>query len=71
MWLWERKLSRAREEQISEAHERIVRDEERLGKLTAVVEQNSAAVTRFTEVQRQVVEALKDLTRELRHDSRA
>jgi len=67
MWLWERKLNRTRDEQIDESHERIVRDEERLDKLTAVVEQNTAALTRFTETQRQVVEALKDLTRELHH----
>lgn len=52
MWLWERKLSRRRDEQIGDAHERILRDEQRLGKLTEVVEQNTSAITRFSEVQR-------------------
>ncbi|MFB3894424.1 MAG: hypothetical protein ACE15C_20680 [Phycisphaerae bacterium] len=58
MWLWERRASRKREEQLSQAHERIMRDEERLGKLTEVVEHNTAAIARFTEIQRQTLEAL-------------
>lgn len=68
MWLWERKLSRLREQQITEAHGRILRDEERLGKFVHVVEQNTAAVSRFTETQRQVAETLKDLVKEFHHD---
>lgn len=68
MWLWERRLSRLRECQLTETHGRIIRDEERLGKLVHVVEQNTAAVTGFTETQRQVVEALRDLVKEIHHD---
>ncbi len=68
MWLWERRLSRRREEQLDDAHERIRRDEQRLDKLTEVVERNTAAVAGFAETQRQVHETLKDLSRELRHD---
>ena len=67
MWLWERKLTRLREQQLTEAHDRILRDEQRLGKLTQVVEQNTAAIAHFTETQRQVVEAVKDLVKELNH----
>jgi len=68
MWLWERKLSRLREEQLTEAHGRIVRDEQRLDSLVKVVEQNTATVGGFTETQRQVVEALRDLVKELHYD---
>jgi uncharacterized protein YigA (DUF484 family) len=67
MWLWERKLSRRRERQLTETHERIIRDEERLKLLMEVVDHNTGAITRFAETQRQVTEALKDLTRELNH----
>lgn len=67
MWLWERKLSRVRDQQITESHNRILRDEERLAKLTEVVEQNTAALTRFVELQRQECEALKHLLEELHH----
>ncbi|GAH27066.1 unnamed protein product, partial [marine sediment metagenome] len=49
MWLWERRLSRRREEQLSDAHQRILRDEQRLSELTHVVEKNTAAITGFTE----------------------
>jgi len=68
MWLWERKLSRLREEQLTETHARIVRDEQRLSKLVKVVEDNTSAVAGFVETQRQVVEALRDLTKEFRYD---
>ena len=70
MWLWERKLTRRREEQLNGAHERICRDEERLKLLTEVVDHNTAAVTRFVETQRQMVEALNDLTKELLHGNK-
>ncbi len=61
MWLWERKLSRQRDQQIGEAHERIMRDEQRLGKLTEVVAHNTSAITRFAEVQRTQNEILSQL----------
>ena len=67
MWLWERRLSRTRERQLGEAHERILRDEQRLQCLAHVVEQNTSAVTRFAETQRQMIETLRDLIRELHH----
>jgi len=67
MWLWERRNSRLREEQLNEAHGRIVRDEQRLSKFVQVVEHNTAAITRFTETQHFVREALTDLTKEIRN----
>jgi len=67
LWVWERRLSRLRERQLTEAHERILRDEQRLNKFTQVVEQNTAAIAHFTETQRQIVEAVKELGRELNH----
>ena len=67
MWLWERRLSRTRERQLSEAHQRILRDEQRLDWLAQVVDHNTAAVTRFAETQRQMTETLRDLIRELHH----
>jgi hypothetical protein len=68
MWLWERRWSRTREQQLSDAHERIIRDEQRLEQLTRVVEQNTGAMTRFTETQRQVVESIRELVLEIRHE---
>lgn len=67
MWLWERRASRAREEQLTDAHERIRRDEQRLEQLTRVVEQNTAAFERFAESQRHVIGTLRELTKEMSH----
>ena len=65
MWLWERKLSRKREMELSEAHGRIMRDEQRLSMLVQAVEHNTDAVARFTETQRQVAETLKNVVKEI------
>lgn len=68
MWLWERRQSRCYEQRLTDCHARILRDEQRLEKLTQVVEQNTAALTRFNESQRVMIETLKDLTREVQHE---
>lgn len=68
MWLWERRSSVQREKQLDEAHERILRDEQRLSSLTEVVRQNTAAISRFHELQLQSSQAFKNLLEEFRHD---
>ena len=70
MWLWERRTSRLREEQLTGAHERIDRDEQRLEQLMKVVAQNTAALSRFTETQHAVRQALADLREEIRNGRR-
>ena len=50
MWLWERRTSRQREQQLDEAHERILSDRVQLGELMDVVRQNTEAITRLTQV---------------------
>ncbi len=65
MWLWERRLNRLREYQLSQSHERIMRDEQRLSRLIRVIEQNTTAVASFTETQRQVCQTLKQLSKEI------
>ena len=67
MWLWERRNSRLREEQLSHAHGRIVRDEQRLAKLIEVVEHNTTVMTRVAETQHFVRQALVDLREEIRN----
>lgn len=64
LWLWERRLSRLREQQLSDSHQRILRDEQRLTKLIQVVEQNTSVIARFTETQREIAEAVKHLSQE-------
>lgn len=68
MWLWERRASGQREKELTEAHGRIMRDEQRLDKLTEVVTQNTAAISRFHETQREACDALKTFLEEFHHE---
>jgi len=68
MWLCERKLNRDREQQLTDAHHRIGRDEERLAKLTEVIDRNTSAITSFVETQRDMAESIRNLIREIHHD---
>jgi uncharacterized protein YigA (DUF484 family) len=69
MWLWERRHSALRDQQLTEAHARISRDEQRLGSLTRVIEQNTAAIARFAEVQRELVDAIRGHRQEAQHEA--
>ncbi len=46
MWLWERKNSRAREQQLDEAHQRVMGDKVLLEQVIVAVRQNTEALTR-------------------------
>jgi hypothetical protein len=48
MWLWERRTSRVREQQIDEAHARIMADRVMLDQLMAVVQRNTEALARLS-----------------------
>ena len=47
MWLWERRNSRAREQQLDEAHQRILADRVQLDQIITLVRQNTEALTRL------------------------
>jgi len=47
MWLWERRTSRQREQQIDESHARIMGDRVQLDQLLDVVRQNTEAMTKL------------------------
>ncbi len=51
LWTWERMMSRQRERQLTEAHERLVHSHSDLGVLTRLIERNTRAVIRFDETQ--------------------
>ena len=48
MWLWERRTSRVREQQIDDAHARIMADRVMLDLLMDVVRQNTEALSRLS-----------------------
>jgi hypothetical protein len=53
MWLWERRTSRQREQQLDEAHTRIMQDHIQLDQLIDVVKQNAEALSRLSVTQEQ------------------
>ena len=55
MWLWERRTSRQREEQIDEAHARIMTDRVALDQLMDLVRQNVEAMTKLSAMQEQLM----------------
>ena len=58
MWLWERRNSQKREQQLDEAHSRIMTDRIELEQLITVVKQNAEAVSRLTTTHEQLLRQL-------------
>lgn len=58
MWLWERRNSQKREQQLDDAHARILSDRIQLEQLIAVVRQNAEALARLTTTQEQLLRQL-------------
>ena len=63
MWLWERRTSQKRENQLDDAHMRILGDRVQLEQLMSVIKQNAEAIARLCTTQDQ-------LLRKLEHDER-
>ena len=59
MWLWERRQSQQRDQQLDEAHVRILGDRVQLDQLIEVVKTNAEAMTRLGTVQDQLVRTLE------------
>lgn len=59
MWLWERMTSRRREQQIDDAHDRILADRIGIDQLVEVVRANAEAMTRLSATQEQLVRTLE------------
>src|SRR5436189_3459968 len=60
MWLWERRTSRQREEQIDEAHARIMTDQIELDQLMSLIRQNAEVLTKLSATQEQLIEQIRE-----------
>lgn len=60
MWLWERRTSRQREEQIDEAHARIITDRVELDQLMNLIRQNAEVLTKLSATQEQLIEQIRE-----------
>ena len=59
MWLWERRQSQQRDQQLDESHARILGDRVQLDQLIEVVKTNAQAMTRLGTVQDQLIRTLE------------
>lgn len=59
MWLWERMLSRRREAQINQAHDRLMREREQFDLLIRLVRRNTRAIEHFSRTQDQLKQILE------------
>jgi hypothetical protein len=50
LWWWERKYSRQREDQLTEAHQRVMDQKTQLDVLLNAVRENTAALTRLATI---------------------
>ena len=58
MWLWERHASRNREQQLDEAHARVLGDRVQLEQLIEVVRDNAQAMTQLTATVEQWIDSM-------------
>ena len=58
MWLWERRNSQKRDEQLDDAHTRILGDRVQLDQLIEVVRTNAEALTRLNTLHDQLLRTL-------------
>lgn len=61
LWIWERRLSAARERQLCESHDRIMEQRYQLEELLRVVADNTGAIASMESCQQRLVALLEGL----------
>jgi len=59
LWWWERRYSRQREDQLTEAHQEILQQREHLQALLDALAGNTKVIGEFTAVQQEILHVLK------------
>ena len=59
LWWWERKYSRQREEELTEAHQRIVSQGEHLSAVLDALQGNTKVIADFTAVQGEILRVMR------------
>ncbi len=71
LWVWERMHSRRREEQLTAAHEKLLKREQELDVLTDMVRQNTEALVGFERSQKRMCDVLERIRDEMCSEKRA
>lgn len=64
LWVWERTLSRRREKQLSESHDKLLQYQEHLTVLIKLVRRNTQAIERFDQTQVRLIQILEQVQHE-------
>lgn len=67
LWVWERTLSRRRETQLNETHDRLMRQSDALQVLIRLVRRNTQAIERFERTQSQLARLLDHAVKDNHH----
>jgi hypothetical protein len=59
LWVWERTLSRRRDQQLNDAHDRLMRERDAMTVLIRLVRRNTEAIERFERTQEELVRVLR------------
>ncbi len=59
LWWWERKYSRQREDELTEAHKEILGQREHLQALLDALEGNTKVISQFTAVQEEILHVMQ------------
>ena len=60
LWIWERRLSRTREAQLTETHDRLMAERGQMRLLVNLVRRNTAAMSRLQSTQDRLVRLLSN-----------
>lgn len=71
LWVWERTLSRRREKQLSESHDKLLQYQEHLTVLIKLVRRNTQAIERFDQTQVRLIQILEQVQHEIRNNKAA
>lgn len=69
LWVWERLMSRRREAQLDETHDRLSQQGHEVGVLIELVRRNTVALERFEQTQRELRTLLEGMNHAMRKDA--
>ncbi len=67
LWVWERTMTRKREAQLTEAHDRLLQQGLQLREVMRTVHQNTRAIERFDQTQARLRDLLERIYRDQQH----
>jgi len=59
LWLWERLYSRRRENELTQAHQKLIAQQQELQTFIDMVRRNTAAIERFEQTQQRIADLLE------------